>query len=72
MRTFAQLAVSLTTLLASPGMIFAQDYPTRVIKLIVPYPAGGGVDNLRDRWRTDSLTGSASQSSSKTKREQAR
>jgi tripartite-type tricarboxylate transporter receptor subunit TctC len=27
-------------------MIFAQDYPTRVIKLIVPYPAGGGVDNL--------------------------
>jgi tripartite-type tricarboxylate transporter receptor subunit TctC len=46
MRIFAWLAVSFATLFASPGMSFAQDYPTRVIKMVVPYPAGGGVDNL--------------------------
>ncbi len=46
MRIFAWLALSLATLLASPGITFAEDYPTHIIKLIVPYPAGGGVDNL--------------------------
>ena len=53
MRTFAWLVVSFATLLATP--IVAQDYPTRVIKLIVPYPAGGGVDNLA-RPMADRLT----------------
>ena len=44
----------------------AQDYPTRPITLIVPYPAGGGVDVMgrwsgrNCRWR------SASRSSSRT------
>jgi tripartite-type tricarboxylate transporter receptor subunit TctC len=44
MRSFVWLAFSFATLFAPP--VFAHDYPTRVIKLIVPYPAGGGVDNL--------------------------
>ena len=30
-------------LLAAP---FAQDYPTRTITLVVPYPPGGGVDAM--------------------------
>ena len=46
MRTIAWLAASFATLFASPGIMFAQEYPTQVIKLVVPYPAGGGVDNL--------------------------
>jgi tripartite-type tricarboxylate transporter receptor subunit TctC len=37
------LAVS-GLVLASPG--FADNYPTRVITLIVPYAAGGGVDSV--------------------------
>ena len=28
------------------GAAFAQDYPTRTITLVVPYPPGGGVDTL--------------------------
>ncbi|MFZ3335628.1 MAG: tripartite tricarboxylate transporter substrate binding protein [Xanthobacteraceae bacterium] len=30
----------------SPKSAFAEDYPTRPITLIVPYPAGGGVDAM--------------------------
>ncbi|HMJ40805.1 MAG TPA: hypothetical protein VK522_00780 [Pseudolabrys sp.] len=26
------------------GAAFAQDYPSKTVSLIVPYPAGGGVD----------------------------
>jgi tripartite-type tricarboxylate transporter receptor subunit TctC len=29
-----------------PGPVLAQDYPSRPITLIVPYPAGGGVDAM--------------------------
>jgi tripartite-type tricarboxylate transporter receptor subunit TctC len=32
--------------LHGPGVAAAQDYPNRTITLIVPYPAGGGVDVL--------------------------
>jgi tripartite-type tricarboxylate transporter receptor subunit TctC len=32
--------------LAAPGLPHAQDYPTRTITLIVPFPPGGGVDAM--------------------------
>ena len=37
--------ISLASLLAVP-QVFAQSYPNRTIKLIAPYPAGGGVDSV--------------------------
>ena len=33
-------------LLALPGFARAQDYPTRPIRIIVPWPAGGATDNV--------------------------
>jgi tripartite-type tricarboxylate transporter receptor subunit TctC len=35
--------ISITGVLTAPN-VFAQNYPNRAIKLIAPYPAGGGVD----------------------------
>jgi tripartite-type tricarboxylate transporter receptor subunit TctC len=43
----------------SSGSVWAQEWPTRPVKLIVPYPAGGGVDvmaralaqRLQDKWQ---------------------
>ena len=44
--TFKTVAtLSLASLLAVP-QVFAQSYPNRTIKLIAPYPAGGGVDSV--------------------------
>jgi tripartite-type tricarboxylate transporter receptor subunit TctC len=42
------LAVALAALfgLASAGAAFSQDYPTRAITMIVPFPAGGATDTL--------------------------
>ena len=37
--------VAVLTVTASQGTN-AQDFPSRVVKIVVPYPAGGGVDNL--------------------------
>jgi tripartite-type tricarboxylate transporter receptor subunit TctC len=44
----ARWIVSLATVLAvtAPHAVKAQDFPSHVVKIVVPYPAGGGVDNL--------------------------
>src|SRR5271169_2993968 len=39
-------AIAAASLCAQLGPAIAQDYPTRPITLIVPYPAGGGVDAM--------------------------
>jgi tripartite-type tricarboxylate transporter receptor subunit TctC len=45
---FTSLASSVLApvLLCSPGIALAQDYPAHSITMIVPYPAGGGVDTM--------------------------
>jgi tripartite-type tricarboxylate transporter receptor subunit TctC len=42
------LAMALTTLFVVPhaGPAQAQGFPTKVVRLIVPYPAGGGIDQI--------------------------
>jgi tripartite-type tricarboxylate transporter receptor subunit TctC len=44
----ARWIVSLAAVLAvtAPHAVKAQDFPSHVVKIVVPYPAGGGVDNL--------------------------
>jgi len=44
-----RLAVIAAAALAASAMAFnaaAEEFPSRIVRLIVPYPAGGGVDNL--------------------------
>src|SRR5262245_66460287 len=38
--------VVLATLICAPARVGAQPYPNRIIKLVVPFPAGGGADVL--------------------------
>ena len=53
------MMVWLTALSVAAGTASAQEWPTRPVKLIVPYPAGGGVDvmaralaqRLQDKWQ---------------------
>src|SRR5436190_24191689 len=41
-----RFALALALLMSALTPCFAQDYPTRSITLIVPYPPGGGVDAM--------------------------
>jgi tripartite-type tricarboxylate transporter receptor subunit TctC len=43
-RTFGRFGFVPLVLLALSGSVFGQDYPTKPIRLVVPYPAGGVVD----------------------------
>src|SRR5947207_6303840 len=38
--------IALAALLAMPPAVPAQDYPTRAVKIIVPFPAGGTADAM--------------------------
>ncbi|MGZ3285415.1 MAG: tripartite tricarboxylate transporter substrate binding protein BugD, partial [Xanthobacteraceae bacterium] len=40
----ALCALALIGAAASPGRVEAQTYPDRLIKMVVPYPAGGPID----------------------------
>jgi tripartite-type tricarboxylate transporter receptor subunit TctC len=45
-RTFLQLALAVAVLAALPRGAYAQDFPNRFVRLIVPFPPGGGGDAL--------------------------
>jgi hypothetical protein len=45
-RNFLRLAAGATALLAMSRAASAQDYPTRPITIVVPFPAGGPTDAL--------------------------
>ena len=57
--TMVLFATLFTALCGLAGAAVAQEWPTRPVKLIVPYPAGGGVDvmaralaqRLQDKWQ---------------------
>jgi tripartite-type tricarboxylate transporter receptor subunit TctC len=46
MRTVSTIAAALLGAILVSGIALAQDYPTRPITLVVPFPAGGGNDSL--------------------------
>lgn len=54
MKLVARTALILISLLGSIGTAFAQDYPSKVVHLVVPYPPGGVVD-LTGRILVDQL-----------------
>ena len=59
MMTFRLVAAVFLTLLSITTQADAQNWPTKPVKLVVPYPAGGGVDpvarllgqKLAERWK---------------------
>ena len=57
-RTFLQLAVGAAALPALPRMARAQAYPSRPVRIIVGFPAGGATDiqaRLMGQWLSDRL-----------------
>ncbi len=46
MRTLPRAAAIVAAAMAIFGHALAQDYPTRTVTLVVPYPPGGGVDAM--------------------------
>jgi tripartite-type tricarboxylate transporter receptor subunit TctC len=58
-RAVAQGGLAMAGLLATPSLVRAQDFPSKTVRVVVPYPAGGGTDlvarllvpRLQERWK---------------------
>ncbi len=58
-RAVARGGLAMAGLLAAPSLVRAQDFPARTVRVVVPYPAGGGTDlvarlivpKLQERWK---------------------
>jgi tripartite-type tricarboxylate transporter receptor subunit TctC len=66
LRGFYAALVSAIALLPTPGRA-QSEFPSRPIKLVVPFPAGGGIDTTARVVGRRSAVCSASKSSCKTK-----